>query len=252
MVVAEVAERPDAVVLGGQHEQLLARLALGRTRHRQRRGGDHALGDVVDAGEVARAPAGADTSVVEQRFEGDLAVVVVPPRALLADPLLEVAGDDRAVLGHVLVDRLDVVGTLGHQLPERRPAVRLTHPPPVEVVLVGRNQAGLVHPVLEQLAGGTGVVDQRARVRAEPGEQRQLLAANQHVDRVDLDQSDPVEQASEVAPIDTPGRPPVGEALCSERDPARLCTRQRDSRSRRGRHRSAAAGPVRVSRRRRS
>ena len=64
--------------------------------------------------------------------------------------------------------------------------------------------AGLVHPVLEQLAGGAGVVDQRPRVRAEAGEQRQLLAANQHVDRVDLDQSDAVEHAPEMAPIDAP------------------------------------------------
>ena len=47
-----------------------------------------------------------------------------------------------------------------------------------------------VGPVLEQLAGGDGVGDQRARVRAEAGEQRQLVAAHEHVDRVDLDEAD--------------------------------------------------------------
>ena len=59
--------------------------------------------------------------------------------------------------------------------------------------MVGRHERGLVHPVLEQLAGVAGVGDQRPRVRPEAGEQRQLLAAHEHVDRVDLDQADPVE-----------------------------------------------------------
>ncbi len=74
-------------------------------------------------------------------------------------------------------------------------------------------------PVLEQLSVVDGVGDQRARVRAEPGEQRQFLAANEHVDRVDLDQPDRVEHAAKVAAV-TAGRARPGEALRGERDPA--------------------------------
>ena len=59
--------------------------------------------------------------------------------------------------------------------------------------MLGGNVARLVHPVLEQFAVCRGVVDQRARVRPQPGEQRELLTAHEHVDRVDLDQTDPVE-----------------------------------------------------------
>ena len=85
-----------------------------------------------------------------------------------------------------------------------------------------------MHPVLEQLAGTCGVVDQRARVRPEPGEQRQLLAAHQHVDRVDLDQTDAVEHPTQMAPVDASGRAWVGEALSGQGDPLRLGVRDDD------------------------
>jgi hypothetical protein len=56
----------------------------------------------------------------------------------------------------------------------------------------------------------------------QPGEQRQLVAAHQHVHRVDLEQADPVEHPTQVAPVDAPGRAWVGEALGGEGDPLRL------------------------------
>ena len=55
---------------------------------------------------------------------------------------------------------------------------------------------GLVAPVLEQLAGGGGGRDQRAGVGAEPSEEREFLAAHEHVHRVDLDQAGAVEDAT--------------------------------------------------------
>ena len=112
MVVGEVLERPDAVVLGGQHEQLLAGLVLGQRRAGERLGGDHPFRQVVHAGEVVRSPASGDATEVEQRLERGLAVVVVPPGALLADPRLEIAGDQRPLVDDALVDLLDVVAEL--------------------------------------------------------------------------------------------------------------------------------------------
>ena len=60
-----------------------------------------------------------------------------------------------------------------------------------------------------------------APVRPEAGEQRQLLAAHEHVDRVDLDQADPVEHPADVAAVDAARRPRLGEALGGERDAPR-------------------------------
>ena len=68
----------------------------------------------------------------------------------------------------------------------------------------------------------SGVGEQRAGVRAEAGEQRQLLAAHEHVDGVDLDHADAVEHPAQVAAVDPAGRAPVGEALGGERHPAGL------------------------------
>ena len=54
-------------------------------------------------------------------------------------------------------------------------------------------------------------------MRAEAGEQRQLLAAHEHVDGVDLDDADTVEDLAQVAPIDAAGGPAVGQALGGDR-----------------------------------
>ena len=80
VVVGEIAERGDTERPGGDREQLLARLGLGRRRRRQRLRRQQPLGEVVEPGEVVAPPAGGDEPVVEEVLEGDLAVVPVPPR----------------------------------------------------------------------------------------------------------------------------------------------------------------------------
>ncbi len=65
-------------------------------------------------------------------------------------------------------------------------------------------------------------VEQVARVRPEAGEDRQVVRADQHVDRVDLQQPHPVDHPAQVPCVDPAGRPRLGEALGGERDPARL------------------------------
>ena len=86
------------------------------------------------------------------------------------------------------------------------------------MVVVGGDVRRHVHPVLEQVTPLGGVVDVGARVRAEAGEQRQLLAAHEHVDRVDLDHADAVEHTAEVATIDATGRARIGETLRRDGD----------------------------------
>ena len=65
----------------------------------------------------------------------------------------------------------------------------------------GRHERGLVRPVLDQPAGRpvTGPVDEGAVVRAEPGPERQVVAARDDVDAVDLDDADRVDHALDVA-----------------------------------------------------
>ena len=72
-------------------------------------------------------------------------------------------------------------------------------------MLAARDDRRDVGPVLEQLAVVDGVGEHRARVRAEAGEQRQLLAAHEHVHRVDLDHVDAVEHLAQVAAVDASG-----------------------------------------------
>lgn len=61
---------------------------------------------------------------------------------------------------------------------------------------------------------------------AVPGEQWQLLAAHQHVDRVDLDDAHPIECAPEVPAIHSTGWSWVGETLRRECDAASLGQRE--------------------------
>ena len=65
-------------------------------------------------------------------------------------------------------------------------------------------------------------------MRAEAGEQWQLLAAHEHVDGVDLDDADAFEHLPQVAAVDPSGRAWVGEALCGDSHSPRLVGRQRD------------------------
>ena len=84
--------------------------------------------------------------------------------------------------------------------------------------MLDRDVRGLVTPVLEELTLGGGGRDQRAGVGAEPGEERELLAAHEHVHGVDLDQARAVEDATQVAPVDAALRTGIGETLGGKRD----------------------------------
>ena len=66
-------------------------------------------------------------------------------------------------------------------------------------------------------------VEDRAVVRTEAGEEREVVAARQHVDAVDLDDADPVDDALDVTHGGREGlRARVEEALGGDRDPAGL------------------------------
>ena len=75
----------------------------------------------------------------------------------------------------------------------------------------------------------------------ESGEDRQLLRAHEHVDRVDLDQADAVEHAAQVPAVDAALRPGIGQPLRGEADAPGLGERERERR----RHRRRAVSRLR-------
>ena len=219
------------MVLGGQREQLLARLVLGHAGRASTSAGITPFGQVVDAGEVVAPAVAGDATAPEEVLERHLAVVPVPPRALLADALGEIAGDaagrrprcvDRP-RSRIAGRRSLSVKSLVHLCSASLICQRWRWYGPSATCEASCTQYSNSSPSV----GGVG--DQAARVRPEPGEQRQLLAAHQHVDRVDLDQPDPVEHPAQVAAVDPPRRAGIGEALRGERDAARRRKRRRVS-----------------------
>ena len=89
------------------------------------------------------------------------------------------------------------------------------------MVMTRRYVRCFVPPVLEQLSVCGGIWNQRARMFPEARKQRQLLATNEHVDRVDLDEADSVENATKVLARNFSPRTRSGKTLCCERDASR-------------------------------
>ena len=192
VVVGEVLERGHAEVPGGLARAApCAPRARGSPARSSDAGGQAQLRELVDPGEVAAPPAGRHLPGAEQVLERQLAVVPVPPGTLRADAL----GDARRRRSGPAATRSSTCSIS----PGLRRCRSTTHRPGSATCCSIRHRhsryssagtmRGDVHPVLEQLAVVGRVGQQRARVRAEPAEQHQLLAAGDDVDRVDLDQA---------------------------------------------------------------
>ena len=61
-------------------------------------------------------------------------------------------------------------------------------------------------------------------MRPEPGKQRKLLAPNEDIDRVDLNEPHTIDGSSQMPTINSASRSRVGEALSAESNPTRLGT----------------------------
>jgi len=87
-------------------------------------------------------------------------------------------------------------------------------------MVVDRQQARGVAPVLVHIPAVHGLRDEVARVVAEPGEQREFLAAHEYVHAVDLHHTDRVEHPAQVAGVDPTGGAWCGETLRGHRNAA--------------------------------
>jgi hypothetical protein len=65
------------------------------------------------------------------------------------------------------------------------------------------NVAGLVHPVLDEVTGCGRAIDQVATMWTQPREQRQFLAPDENIDRIDLDDTHLPHDGAQMTSIDS-------------------------------------------------
>jgi hypothetical protein len=156
--------------------------------------------------------------------------VPVPHAARAVGPnLLQLGGAERAVLLDPLQERGHQLRTLALDAGHRPPRLVIggVHPPAEERMQPHREQRGLVRPVLEQLVAWAGeVVEHGSRIAAQPAEGGQVVRAGQHVDRVDLEHGQAVDEPAQLTGADRDRRPRLGEALGCQRHPPGQTRRQ--------------------------
>ncbi len=221
-VVGDVARSADAEPRGRRQEQRTLRVLVARRRCGQHVRRQHSVAHVVEAFEVASPTGRRDISRVEEPFEDGLAVRPAPPRASLRPRIAELRRGDRAPFPDLGQHSLDVARSLAsHEVDHsERTGSRSFHPPAQEGMESDRHEGGHVAPVLEQLAAAFREIRERgAGVRPEAREQRELVGSDEHVHRVDLEDSHSTQPASDVAEIDAPRGPRISEPLRGKSDP---------------------------------
>jgi len=179
---------------------------------------DDTFGEVIVAGEGSAA-GGGDASLMEEVFEGDLALTPAPPGAAALGSFGEVADGNRAVVADFFEYAPDVIATFVGELLDA-PVGVLLHTMPEEVKELDRDKAGGMAPVLEEVAALVGVVvEELRRVGAEARKEGQIVRSDEHVDRVELQHTDAVEDAAQVGGHDaSSARARISEALGGECD----------------------------------
>ena len=202
---------------------------VGRPTHRGRQ---HALGEVVDPFEGAAPRRRGDEAGEEQPFDGELAVVPAPPGAAPFAAVGQLRRGERPAVGDLAQHRVDVFRLL---LPEEMQLALAVagilagalHAPAEQGMRAERQQRGLVRPELEQpalaLAAPGDAVEVIAGVVAQPREQRQVVRPRQHVHRIDLQETQPIDGALDVTGIEQPAGAGRAETLGGQCDASRAC-----------------------------
>ena len=212
-------------------ERLLLARAGGHVEGRGAQGRrQHPAGQGVAPLELGGAPGARHLARPEEVLEGVLdqrpvpAPLVALPGQVVGEGDLDLAAGQGPAPGDLVEHGRDEPGVVaGHPL-HASPGVLAgpAHPEVEQRPGRRRHQRGLVGPVLHDPAGChvAGPVDESTVVGPEPGEERQVLAAHDHVDAVDLHHTDGVDDPLHVAGARR-GRPRPRETLCRERDAAR-------------------------------
>ena len=226
-IVAQIEFRGDAQRPGRQAQQLALCFFGRRRRQRLHMGRQHALDEVVDPLEGAAPRRRGDQPGEEQPFDGELAVVPAPPGAAAFAAVGEFGGRQRAAIGDLAQHFVDVPGFFEAKDMQLALAVALVlagalHAPAEEGMRRQRQQRGLVRPEFEQPALAPASpgesVEMRAVIVSQPREQRQVVRARQHVDGVDLQQTEAIYGAFDVTEVGDAVRARRAKALRGERD----------------------------------
>ena len=133
----------------------------------------------------------------KQILERDFHVAPAPPAAPGAAMLGDVAAREGSALLHFAQDGVDERGflacDLGHAAPRSFAARRARHAPAKQRMQGQRDERCFMAPILEEFAPAFlphQPFEQLDIVRAQPREQREVVRPHDHVDRVDLHQTD--------------------------------------------------------------
>src|SRR5215212_4785433 len=148
----------------------------------------HALAQIVDAVEVLavgdhKFPRG------EQVLQRPLLGLPLPPASGLPVCARELRSAHRTILVDALHNVLDLLVVGPHPGSGLLPS--LYHEPAVQAVVLDRNKASRVRPVLEQRPLSQKLVQPHRLVGAQPAPQHQVRAARDDGDRIDLQHSHP-------------------------------------------------------------
>ncbi len=164
------------------------------------------------------------TTGEEQRFQGELGVGPIPPRASrCVGMILEISGANRPPLRHLPQDRVDGAGVVLHPAIHRRPVPVPLHPVAEQGPVLDRYECGLVGPVFDHLTGAPAdPLGEGHRVVPETSEEREEVRPGYDVDRVELHHADPLNDPSQVPDVDLAGWTSIGESLGGQGDSASL------------------------------
>ena len=207
VVIGETLGRADHHPLRRAHDQFPQGIPRRHRRGIQVAPGDHPLGHVVVAGEVAPLGHGR-LAAFEEPLEDVLSVGPPPPRPGALPRLIEVGCGDRATLLHLAVHRLDVSRCLLTQLADATPrhlGVMVHAMTPQRPVLDGEERRH-VRPVLEHPPLPQSPPQEVGVVGADAGEERQLVGPFDDVDRVDLQHAHPPDRVEHPSQVGSPRR----------------------------------------------
>jgi hypothetical protein len=160
----------------------------------------------------------------EQAFDRAFGLAPAPPAAFALVAHVEFRGGHRAARGdllqHLVYEVAPLTQEAGDALPDARAIVGVLHPPAEQRLTRQGQEGSLVRPVFEYrpLPAPGYLIEQRARIGAEPREGRQVVGARDHVDAVDLHHAQPLDQPEELALADLAIGPRRAETLGGERD----------------------------------
>jgi hypothetical protein len=150
----------------------------------------------------------------------------------------DLAGTQRATLRDLIERRLHEAGA--PLIETRNPGVCVLailggrhHPPAQQRMHFERHQRRHVPPIFEQLSirrrANPRRVEHFRRIGTETRKERHVVRSNQHVDRIDLQQTDSRDDASQVPAIQARPWPRLREPLRRQRNSSRFVRRHRSS-----------------------